>query len=61
MRLPVPLQFCRSSFLETGKVLDVEVLSKYCQVCAAHRDMDKSSYEFLDWWEEHQASCEVNY
>ena len=23
--------------------------------------MDESSDEFLDWWEEHQASCEANY
>ena len=41
--------------------MDVEYLSKCCQVCAAHRDMDESSDEFLDWWEEHQASCEANY
>ena len=33
---------------DTGKVLDVEVLSKHCQVCEAHRDMDKLSDEFLD-------------
>ena len=46
---------------DTGKVFDVEVLSKHCQVYAAHRDMDESSDEFLDWWEEHQASCEANY
>ena len=25
---------------DTGKVLDVKVLSKHCQVCAAHRDMN---------------------
>ena len=47
--------------LDTRKVLDMEVLSKYCQVYAAHRDMDETSDEFLDWWEEHQASCETNY
>ena len=41
--------------------MDVEVLSKHCLVCAAHRDMDESSDKFLDWWEKHQASCEANY
>ena len=39
----------------------MEVLSKHFQVCAAHCDMDESSDEFLDWWEQHQASCEANY
>ena len=33
---------------DTGNVLDVEVLSKHCQVCAAHRDMDGSS-EMNSW------------
>ena len=46
---------------KTGKVLDVEILSKHCQACATHHGMDTSSDEFLDWWEGHQASCEVNY
>ena len=41
---------------KTGKVLDVEVLSKHCQGCATHHRMDTSSGEFLDWWEGHQAS-----
>ena len=46
---------------KSGKVLDVEVLSKYCQACATHHEMNTSSEEILDWWEGHQASCEVNY
>ena len=33
---------------KTGKVLDVEVLSKNCQACATHHGMDTSSDEFLD-------------
>ena len=44
-----------------GKVLDVEVLSKHCQTCATHHGMDTFSGEFLDRWEGHQASCEVNH
>ena len=46
---------------KSGKVLDVEVLSKHCQACATHHEMNTSSDEILDWWEGHQASCEVNY
>ena len=46
---------------KSEKVLDVEVLSKHCQACATHHEMNTSSDEILDWWEGHQASCKVNY
>ena len=46
---------------KSEKVLNVEVLSKHCQDCAIHHEMNTSSDEILDWWEGHQASCEVNY
>ena len=46
---------------KSGKVLGVEVQSKHCQACATHHGMDTSSDEFLDWCENHQASCAVNY
>ena len=46
---------------KSKKVLDVEVLSKHCQACAIHHEMNTSSNGILDWWEGHQASCEVNY
>ena len=46
---------------KSGKVQNVEVLSKHCQACATHHEMNTSSEEILDWWEGHQASCEVNY
>ena len=46
---------------KSEKVLDVEVLSKHCQACATHHEMNTYSDEILDWWEGHQASCEVNY
>ena len=46
---------------KSEKVLDVEVLSKHCQACTIHHEMNTSSDEILDWWEGHQASCEVNY
>ena len=46
---------------KSEKVLDVEVLSKHCQACATHHEMNTSSDELLDWWEGQQASYEVNY
>ena len=47
--------------LETGQVLDVEVLSKWCKDCHAKRRLHPTSTEFLDWREEHQGICSVNY
>ena len=46
---------------DTGKVLDIEVLSKHCQECSRRSGMDPSSPAFLDWWETHQDMCAVNY
>lgn len=46
---------------DTGQVLDVEVLSKFCDLCNAKRHIDPTSVEFLDWWEVHQANCSANY
>ena len=31
---------------KSGKVLDVEVLSKHCQACATHHEMNTSSIKF---------------
>ena len=46
---------------ETGQVLDIEVLSKWCKDCHAKRHLDPTSIEFLDWWEKHQGICTINY
>lgn len=46
---------------DTGQVLDVEVLSKFCYLCHQKRNMDPTSEEFLDWWEGHQSECSANY
>ena len=45
----------------TEQVLDIEVLSKWCMDCHAKRHLDPTSTAFLDWWEEHQGICTVNY
>ena len=47
---------------ETGKVLDVVVLSKSCKICKeAEHSMGSESKEFLDWMAKHQDSCNANY
>jgi hypothetical protein len=42
--------------LITGKVLDVEVMSKECWECITWSSK-KSSEEFEHWWEGHQHNC----
>ena len=44
--------------LESGLILDTEVLSKWCKDYYAKRNMDTTSTDFLDWWEEH-LHCEL--
>ena len=46
---------------DTGKVLDVELKSKFCSVCSARHQMDETSQEFMDLWEVHQSECGCNY
>ena len=46
---------------DPGQVLDIEVLRKWCKDYHAKRHLDPTSTEFLDWWEEHQAICTINY
>ena len=44
----------------TGKVLDVEVMSKECRECMNHRK-DEGSQKFNEWWEGHQHRCHANF
>ena len=46
---------------ETGKVLDVELLSKFCFECSKKQHLDPTSPKFLDWWDAHSAFCNCNY
>ncbi|KAJ8681703.1 hypothetical protein QAD02_017495 [Eretmocerus hayati] len=50
--------------METGLVIDFEVLSKYCQMCTTTAaELDSSSPDFNLWHENHIASgeCNINY
>ena len=44
----------------TGKVVDVEVMSKNCKECTGWRGKE-GTQEFQDCWEGHQHLCEANY
>ena len=46
--------------LITGKVLDVEVMSKECWKCIGWISK-KASEEFEHWWEGHQHNCYANF
>jgi hypothetical protein len=46
--------------LVTGKVLDIEVMSKECRECITWSSK-KGSEEFEHWWEGHQHNCHANF
>lgn len=46
---------------ETKKVLDYEVLSKFCAACKKWEDCDRESEEFKKWQGEHRSMCDINF
>ena len=46
--------------METGKCLDVEILSKVCQGCQRHETKEDSQEKRL-WQADHQGKCKANY
>ena len=46
--------------IDTGKVLDVEPLTKVCKQCQLHSHLDKDSEEYRRWRAEHN-NCKANY
>ena len=46
--------------IDTGKCLDVAVLSKVCRGCQRHKDSDDPK-ENLVWEAEHKSKCKANY
>ena len=45
--------------IETGLVLDVEVLSNYCKSCKSAPDVNDPAYNA--WLENHKSTCQKNY
>ena len=48
--------------VQTGLVLDYEVLSKYCQVCTKkQKQLGSDSEEYGEWFTSHKDSCCINF
>lgn len=48
--------------INTGLVLDYEVLSKYCHACSLKQDeYGPDTNEYREWFQMHQAYCDINY
>ena len=44
----------------TGKVLDVEVMSKECRACLLNTRKE-GSQKYKDWWDSHKSVCHINF
>ena len=44
----------------TGKVLDVDVMSKECRACLLNTRKE-GSQEYKDWWDSHKNVCHINF
>ena len=47
--------------VDTGEVLDYEVLSMVCYECRAHAMLEHGGDEYKKWWESHKANCAINH
>ena len=47
--------------VDTGKVLDFEVLSRYCKSCEIWSKRDPESEEYLQWKAQHDEQCAANF
>ncbi|XP_030849798.1 uncharacterized protein LOC100891291 [Strongylocentrotus purpuratus] len=47
--------------MDTGEVLDREVLSKICKACQSRKSWDREGEEYIKWWDDHKHSCLGNH
>lgn len=47
--------------VDTGEVVDFEVLSLHCHECRKHQHDDKTSQMYKQWEEKHSEKCQINY
>ena len=47
--------------VDTGEVLDYELLSLFCHECKAHQNDNKETDSYKDWKKGHEANCNINY
>ena len=51
--------FVSAISMDTGKILDVEAMSRYCRSCQMHESGNKTSPAYTDWKASHK--CLINY
>ena len=47
------------NLVDTGKRVDIEVLSNFCEGCSYWEDKDRTTTEFVVWQEKH--NCKANH
>ena len=45
---------------DTGKILDVELMSKFCELCKTYK-AKLTKREFDEWFEVHKSKCSINF
>ena len=54
--------FVSTISMDTGKVLDIEAMSRFCKLCCIHEKLRKSNPEEYELWKaKHAATCRANY
>ena len=46
--------------MDTGKVLDVEIMSRFCKSCAVHHHLPENSENYIQWKADH-INCKANF
>ena len=47
--------------METGEVLDREVMSRICRECDFRKDWDRDGDSYKEWWDGHEEECLANH
>ena len=48
--------------MDTGKVLDIEIMSRYCQSCVANAPLEKTDpNKFAEFRVTHEPECQINH
>lgn len=48
--------------VDTGKILDTTILSRYCKTCAVNENMKtEKPDEYENWWVKHEENCQLNH
>ena len=54
--------FVSAISMDTGKIVDIEPMSRFCKVCSQHQSLRKSNPKSYEIWKaRHAATCKANY